>query len=413
MAVERERFDAGFGELPAGPTAPVRVTSVDAMRGAVMVNMALDHVRDFIHAGAMSFNPLDLGRTTPAIFFTRWVTHVCAPAFMLLAGVGAALLLQRDGSTARVSRFLWTRGPWLIVLELTVMRLAMNFTFDRQYPVLILVLCALGVSMIALAALVHLPLRAVAAIALALVALHNLLDGVQAKQLGAWAPLWNLLHQQGVFVLGGVPFVVAYPVLPWIGVMAAGFCLGHLFAIDQERRYRLLLAGGSALVVLFVVMRSINVYGDPSRWSAQSSAVFTALSFLNTTKYPPSLAFILMTLGPVLLALAWLERRRPGLDHPLTVIGRVPLFFYVVHFWLIHVVASAMAWLRYGTASFDILFMPLPSMGGAAELFPAGFGYSLPVTYAVWVGVVLAMYPLCRRYDRFKSRHRAWWTSFV
>jgi uncharacterized membrane protein len=244
-----------------------RVTSVDSVRGVVMVIMALDHVRDFVHAGAMTFNPLDLSRTTPELFFTRWITHVCAPAFMLLAGVGAGLLLQRGGSTAGVSRFLWTRGLWLIVLELTVMRLAMNFTFDPQYPVIVLVLCALGISMIALAALVHLPLGVVAVISAAVIVLHNLLDGVRAAQFGAWGGVWNLLHQPGVVILGGVPFFVAYPVLPWIGVMAAGFCLGHLYTQEQERRRRILLAGGAALAIVFVLVRAIDVYGDPAPWS--------------------------------------------------------------------------------------------------------------------------------------------------
>jgi uncharacterized membrane protein len=391
-----------------------RVTSVDALRGLVMVIMALDHVRDFIHAGAMSFNPLDLTRTTPALFFTRWITHICAPAFMLLAGVGACLLLQRDGSAARVSRFLWTRGVWLIVLEVTVMRLAMNFTFDTQYPVLVLVLCALGIAMVALAPLIYLPVRVIAAIGLALILLHNLLDGVTAAQFGAWAPLWNLLHQPGVFVVAGVPVVIGYPVLPWIGVMAAGYGLGSVFLLEAGRRRRLLMTSGLVLTGLFVVVRLLNIYGDPSPWATQSSGIYTLLSFFNTTKYPPSLQFILMTLGPALIVLAWFDRRGLPPTHPLTVVGRVPLFYYVVHFWLIHVIASAMAWLRYGSASFDFLFMPLPSMGGPAKLFPAGFGYSLPVTYAVWLVVVLSMYPLCRWYDRIRQQHRgSWWAGYL
>jgi uncharacterized membrane protein len=398
--------------MPPPPAA--RVTAVDALRGAVMVIMALDHVRDFIHADAMAFNPLDLARTTPILFFTRWVTHVCAPAFMLLAGVGASLLLQRTGSTARVSRFLWTRGLWLILLELTVMRLAMNFTFSSSYPVLVLVLCALGVSMIALAALVYLPVTAVAAIAAAIVLLHNLLDPIRAAQFGSLAGAWQLLHQQGVFIVGGLPFFVAYPVLPWIGVMAAGYALGSAFQLDPPRRRRLFIGGGVALLVGFVAVRLVNVYGDPTRWSPQPSALFTALSFLNTTKYPPSLDFILMTIGPALLALAWLDRRGLAADHPLTVIGRVPLFYYVIHFWIAHLVASGLAWAQYGAASFAFLFMPLPSMGGPAKLFPPDFGYPLWVVYAVWIGVVAVMYPLCRWYDQVRTAHRtSWWAGYA
>ena len=395
------------------PPAVTRLTSVDALRGLVMVIMALDHVRDFAHAGAMTFNPLDLTRTTPILFFTRWVTHVCAPAFMLLAGVGASLLLQRDGSRARVSRFLWTRGLWLIVLELTVMRLAMNFTFSTQYPVIVLVLCALGLSMIALSALIYLPVRAIAAVSVGIILLHNLLDGVQASQLGAWAGVWRLLHQQGVVLIGGVPFIIAYPILPWIGIMAAGFCLGYAWMLEPQRRRRALVTAGAAMMALFAIVRLINVYGDPAPWSPQPSAAFTALSFLNTTKYPPSLQFILMTLGPALLALAYFDARglRPG--NPIVVIGRVPLFYYIVHFWLIHLVTATMAWARYGAVSAGFLFMPYPSMGGSSKLFPPDFGYPLWVTYVVWVGVVLAMYPLCRWFDRVKARRRTWWTGYL
>jgi uncharacterized membrane protein len=397
---------------PTAPARPGRLAAVDALRGAVMIVMALDHVRDFVHAGAMTFNPVDLSKTTPAIFVTRWITHICAPAFMLLAGIGACLLLQRDGSKVRVSRFLWTRGLWLIVLELTVMRLAMNFTLDWQYPVIVLVLCALGVSMIALAALIHLPVRAIAVISGVILVFHNTLDGVMAQRFGAFAPLWHLAHQVGFFLVGDVPVVIAYPVLPWIGIMAAGFCLGHVFRLERPRRRRLLVSAGTALIVLFAIIRWINVYGDPAPWSPQPSTLFTLLSFLNTTKYPPSLSFALMTLGPALLTLAYFDARPLRVDHPVVVIGRVPLFYYVVHFWLIHVVASALAFARYGTSSFTFFFMPLPSMGGSAKMFPPEFGYPLWVAYVVWVGVVLAMYPLCRWFDRVKRTSGAWWASY-
>ncbi len=390
-----------------------RVTAIDALRGAVMIVMALDHTRDFFHAGAMSFQPEDLARTTPLPFFTRWITHVCAPAFMLLAGMGAFLRLHRDGSTARLSRFLWTRGLWLIVIELTVMRLAMNFTLDTQYPVLVLVLSALGLSMIALSALIYLPMSALAVVSLMLISLHNLLDGIDASRFGDFAGLWRILHQPGFFTLAGVPIVVGYPVLPWIGVMAGGFCLGRVLVLEDAQRRRVLAATGIALLLLFAVLRAVNVYGDPVAWSRQDSVMFTVLSFLRTTKYPPSLAFLLMTLGPALLALAALDKRRLGPDHPLVVIGRVPFFYYVAHFWALHALASLMAYLRYGAASAGFLFSPLPSMGGSAERFPPDFGYPLWVTYVVWVGVVVLLYPLCRRVARAKARTSAWWASYV
>ena len=201
-----------------------RLTAVDALRGAIMIVMALDHTRDFLHIGAMSFSPEDLSRTTAALFFTRWITHICAPVFMFTAGLGAFFRLQRPGTIkADLSRFLWTRGVWLVIVELTIMRLAMNFSLDARFPVILPVLSALGLSMICLAVLVHLPRHVLAIGSLAVVALHNLLDGVQASTFGALAPVWNLLHQQGFFVLGGIPFVVAYPLVPWVAVMALGF----------------------------------------------------------------------------------------------------------------------------------------------------------------------------------------------
>lgn len=379
-----------------------------------MVLMALDHTRDFFHAEAMLFSPEDLTRTTPILFLTRWITHVCAPAFLFTAGLGAFLRLQRPLSTkAQLSRFLWTRGLWLVLVELTVMRVAMNFSLDARYPVLLLVLWALGVSMIALAALVHLPPRVLAVLSVAVIIVHNGLDGVQPSQFGALAGLWNVLHQPGVFFLAGVPVVAGYPLVPWIAVMAAGFCAGPVFLRAPQERRQFLLRWGTVLVVGFVLLRALNIYGDPQPWSAQPSAVFTVISFLRTTKYPPSLFFLLMTLGPALLALAYFDRRGLGGSHPLVVLGRVPLFYYVLHFFALHLLASTLAWLRYGSASFAFFFNPLPSMGGPAPLFPEGFGYPLWITYVVWIAIVVLLYPLCRWFAGLKARRRDWWLSYV
>jgi len=379
-----------------------------------MVLMAIDHTRDFIHVGAMSFSPEDLTRTTPVLFLTRWITHICAPSFMFLAGTGAFLRFARDGSEPALSRFLWTRGVWLIVLELTVMRLGMNFSIGPPNPLLLIVLTALGMSMIALAALIHLPRPLLLTVSLAVIALHNTLDGIRASQFGAFAPVWNLLHQQGAFTLGRMTIVVAYPVLPWIAVMALGFWFGPVLLLEPARRQRAILVAGAAMTAGFVALRLLNMYGDPSPWSHQRSALFTILSFLRTTKYPPSLQFLLMTLGPALISLALFDRTRARWVDRVAVIGRVPMFFYVVHFWLIHVVASTLALVRYGRASFAFLLHPLPSMGGAPSLFPSGFGYPLWAAYLVWIGVVAAMYPLCRWFADLKSRRRdEWWVSYV
>ncbi len=404
-------------ETPAPPgwlPTPARLTAVDGLRGLVMIVMALDHTREFLHVDAMHFAADDLARTTPFLFLTRWVTHLCAPVFVFTAGMGARLRMDRGGcAPAQVSRYLWTRGAWLILVELTVMRLAMNFTFDLRYPVLLIILWALGWSMIALAALVYLPARAVGALGLGIIAFHNLFDGVQAQQLGAMAWLWHVLHQPGVITVGGVTAVTGYPVLPWVGVMATGFWAAGIYHWDAATRTRALRLAGAACLAGFVALRALNGYGDPSPWSTHSTATFTVLSFLNTSKYPPSLAFLLMTLGPALLLLATLERIDVGSRHPLVVFGRVPFAYYVVHFWLLHVAASTVAFVRDGPASLAYLRHPLPSMGGARELFPQDLGLSLGTVYISWALLVMAMYPLCLWLARVKATRRAWWFSYL
>lgn len=359
--------------------------------------MALDHAREFFHVGAMTFQPNDLTQTTPVLFMTRWVTHVCAPTFALLAGVGAGLRLRRSGETpGSLARYLVTRGAWLVVLDVTVMRLAINFTPSSAYPVLLVVLWMLGASMIVLAALVRVPPRVLLALSLIVMAGHNVFDGVRAADLGAYAGVWRVLHEQGVLILRGVVAVVAYPLVPWVAVMSAGFAMAPVFDWPAGRRQRTLMAWGLAMCAGFVVLRLVNVYGDPAPWRAQPSAVFTLLSFLNTTKYPPSLAFLLMTLGPALLLLRWLERRAPSPGHVLVVLGRVPLLFFVTHFFALHALAALTALAVYGRAAWGIVWMPLPSMGGPASAFPPGFGYGLWATYVAWGVVLVMLWPLCR-----------------
>ena len=398
----------------AGISPATRQTAIDAVRGVVMVVMALDHVRDLVHSGAMSFSPEDLARTTPALFLTRWITHVCAPAFVFLAGLGAYRRLRRDGSRSRLAAYLVTRGLWLILVELTLLRFALNFRMFGGDPWLMLVLCAVGLSMLVLASLITLPARIIGAIGIAIVALHNLLDSVQAQQLGSLAPLWLVLHQQGVFPVAGQAVVVAYPMLPWVGVLAIGFAAGTLYDLDSSSRRRTLVWTGTGLMLAFVALRALNLYGDPQPWASQTTPVLTLLSFLRTTKYPPSLLFLLMTLGPVLLALAWFDRGQPTTRYPLAVIGRVPLFYYVGHFLLAHVIASCLVWVRYGDFPLSFLSGPFPSVGGTREAFPPDIGWPLWVVYAVWFFVVLAMYPACTWYGRLKSRHRdTWWVGYV
>jgi uncharacterized membrane protein len=388
-----------------------RITSVDALRGAVMIVMALDHVRDFFHRAAMTHSPTQLATTTVAIFLTRWVTHICMPVFLFTAGMGACYW-RRNGhrTTGELSWFLVTRGLWLLVLELTAMRLAFDFTFGRDLPVLLITLWALGMSMIALAALVHLQGRTLAVLSVGVLCLHNLLDPVRARTFGPLAWLWTLLHQPGAIPVGGVIVVVGYPILPLAAIMAAGYAFAaHVNLADPGSRAAVRRLGGW-LCVAFVLLRGLNVYGDPVRWSVQPTAAMTVVSFLNTTKQPASLDFVLMTLGPALVLLAWLGTRHFSLRHPLIVFGRVPLFYFLGHFFLAHVLFIGVIWARYGIFT----LRPPPSMGDTASLFPPDFGFPLLAAYLAWVVVVASMYPLCVWFGAFKTRHKTQaWTSYV
>lgn len=390
------------------PVARTRVQAVDVLRGLVIVLMAIDHTRDFVHAPAMAFPPEDLTQATAATFLTRWITHFCAPGFMLCAGIGAYLRLRR-GTIAELSRFLWTRGLWLILLEFTIVRTGFFFRLIEA-PFLLLVFWALGMSMIALAALIRLPRRVILAISVAMMAGHNLLDGVTPRQLGPAGWVWQVLHVQGLLSVSPL-VIVAYPLIPWIGVMAAGFCLGRVYDLPTDHRRRLLMRLGVALTLGFVVVRALNGYGDPRPWAVQGEPLFTVLSFLNATKYPPSLAFLLMTLGPALLFLAWTDRLRVAERNPLLVFGRVPLFFFVVHIPVIHAAAIAMNAVRYGAAPF--LFLPPPTLGTPRDAFPADYGWDLGVVYAVWIAVVASLYAVCLSYMRLKARRRDWWLSYL
>ncbi len=369
-----------------------RVASVDALRGLVMIVMALDHTRDYFHSQALLFDPQDLTRTSVAIFVTRWVTHFCAPVFMLTAGLGAFYWRAAGRTTGQLSRFLVTRGLWLVLLELTALRLAYNFGLLGQ-PILLTILWALGWSMVALAALVHLPTRVLLAVSLAIVALHNLTDPLRSD---SW--VWKVLHVSGPIQAHGVVIVVGYPLIPWVAVMALGFCLGPVMAMEPTSRRRWLVRAGLAATAAFVVLRALNVYGDPAPWTRLG-----LLSFLKVAKYPPSLDFLLMTLGPALLLLAWLDTRRFTPQNPLQVFGRVPLFYFLLHLYLIHGLAALLALLRYGHAGF--VFGSAPSM----DSYPAGYGYPLPTVYLIWLAVVAVCYPLCRWFVGVKQRRRDWW----
>jgi uncharacterized membrane protein len=368
-----------------------------------MILMALDHTRDFF--GSPAQNPTNLATASAGLFLTRWVTHFCAPVFFLLTGTGAYLSLRRR-SPSELSRFLLTRGLWLIFLELVVVRcLAYQFNADYRVTMLV-VLWALGWAMILLAALVHLPRRVAAVIGLLLIAGHNLFDAVRSAN-----PVWAILHSPG-FVVNTPEHVVfvAYPLIPWVGVTAVGYALGQVYSWDAARRRAFLIRLGVGSSLAFLVIRAVNLYGEPGRWTPQKSALFTVLSFLNTTKYPPSLLFLLMTLGPALILLSAVDGRTPRLLRPALVIGKVPLFYFVLHFALIHLLAVGSCFLRYGSAHW---MFESPDLVHYPYTAPPGWGYSLPVVYFVWAVVVVAMYPLCRWFGELKQRRTDAWLSYV
>ncbi len=402
------------------PHSRARVDSVDLLRGLIMVIMMLDHTRDFVHSDAFLFDPTDMTKTYPLLFFTRWVTHFCAPLFVFLAGTGAYFQELRGKPKAELSKFLLSRGLWLIFLEVAVVRPLIFF--NAHYTVvftLLQVIWAIGWSMIALAALIHLRLRSIVVISVGMIAFHNWLDGIRVTSWagpgspvpGFGASLWKIMHQPGpIFPFGypGPAVLVLYPLVPWIGVMGAGYAFGSIYRMNSAERKRVLLRLGGALTACFIVIRAINIYGDPSPWVAQRTPVMTILSFLNASKYPPSLLFLLMTLGPAMLFLAAVEGRgRSWLSKALITYGRVPLFFYLLQWATAHglaIVAGRLAGKPTGYLFSDLAFGPPP---------PHGSGFGLGAVYLLWVLGVLMLYPLCRWFAGVKARRRDWWLSYI
>ena len=387
-----------------------------------MVIMMLDHTRDFVHNAVYQFPPEDLSRTNVALFFTRWITHYCAPVFVFLAGAGSYLQFARGKSKAELSRFLVTRGLWLIFLELTVIRIGMWFNCDYRFLGMLQVIWVIGVSMIVLAALIHLPLKVITGFGLLMIALHNLFDGFRVtgwRGPGTPVPgvpekIWILLHQPfQAFPIVGFPspiVLVIYPLVPWIGVMAVGYAFGALYTFDAQRRRRWLLIIGGSATLLFIIIRAINVYGDSFPWSPQKNVVFTALSFVNTTKYPPSLLFLLMTLGPAILTLIWFERRNATrlIGRFFITFGRVPLFFYLLQWYTAHLI-SILLHVAFGKPAGWLLESPLQIFSTP----PQGNGFNLVVVYLAWIAGVRILYPLCRWFAGVKQRRRDWWLSYL
>jgi uncharacterized membrane protein len=422
---------AAAAPLANSPTAAVatgaiergsRVASVDLLRGLIMVFMALDHVRDFF--SGLRILPENLNQTYLALFFTRWITHFSAPGFFFLAGTGA-YLYGRKRSRAEVTRFLWTRGLWLVVLEATIV--FWGWTWAFPLPGLgLLVIWALGMSMIFLSVLVRLPLKWIAVTGLTMIFGHNLLDFLRPEMFGPLSWLWKLLHQQGFIFLGtyqGQPigWFVLYPLVPWIGVMAAGYAFGAIMARPAEERQRLSLRIGAAAFVLFLALRLTNVYGNamvgggsvsPGPFVAQPTVEKTIIAFFNVEKYPPSLQFLLMTLGLELMALSWFDRlslKGAGgwLADKITVFGRVPMAYYLMHLYLIHAMAIVVAMI-YGQPYQWLLW------GGFFANAPqSGYGHGLPFIYLMWLLAVVILYFPCKAYADYKARSKKWWLSYL
>ncbi|MHC4845450.1 MAG: DUF1624 domain-containing protein [Planctomycetota bacterium] len=405
-------------DVVAGSARP-RIDSLDLLRGLVMVIMALDHARDYFHS---PLRPEALPDVGAGLFFTRWITHFCAPVFVFLAGTSAYLFATRGRTRRELSRYLLTRGLWLIVIELTVVRF--GWLLELSYDMVILqVIWAIGASMVVLSALVWLPVPLVAAVGVVMIVGHNLLDGLATNErltalwatldvpalaaLGSFDQLWALLHVQSMLILPGLGtnVLIAYPLVPWIGVMAVGYGFGALARRDPTRRPTTFLRIGLAATAAFLLLRALNGYGDPLPWESQDSSTATLIDFLNTQKYPPSLLFLLMTLGPAIACLAWFESARGAVARFFITIGRVPFLYYVLHIYLIHIGSRLFAWARFGSDGLDWNLM----QGAPAPAHDLG----LWVTYVAWAAVVLALYPVCRWFAAVKQRNKSAWLSYL
>lgn len=386
---------------------PSRIQSIDILRGAIMIIMALDHVRDFFHDSAMTADPLNLSTTTPELFFTRWITHFCAPIFVFLSGVSAYISGQRK-TKEELSAFLIKRGFWLIVVELVVISLAI--TFNPLYNVLIFqVIWAIGWSMVILGLLLKTSYKIILGAGVLLVAAHNLFDYFAGA--GDSVAMRILVTSPGAFIpyAANRGILVAYSILPWTGIMLLGYCFGVLYrsGTDSIYRHRRLLQWGLGVLALFVVLRLINQYGDPAPWSVQERPLYSLLSFVNVTKYPVSLQYTCMTIGIAILLLRVLERQTGAVSRFLMVYGKVPFFYYVLHFFLVHLLC-VLFFFASGRTAAEIVDMNSPFL-----FRPVNYGFDLWVVYAVWVSVILLLYFPCRWFGRIKQERRDWWLSYL
>jgi uncharacterized membrane protein len=387
-----------------------RFDSIDILRGLVMVLMAIDHTRDYFHADSFLFSPTDLTQTTAPIFFTRWITHYCAPVFVFLAGTSAYMVQKRKGKDY-ASRFLFTRGIWLIFLEMTIVSIGWSFTISPGG--FMQVIWAIGLSMVVLSLISRLPYWIIFSLGLLIVFGHNALDGVTFQEDSIAESIWKVLHTGGALSFGPFTYYFAYPVLPWFGVMFLGFIFGKLYTDENlaVHRKKWLLGMGLGSIALFILLRVPNIYGNPSAWEQQDSTLFNLLAILNAHKYPPSLQYMLMTLGPAFLFLAFTEEFRGRVANFFLVFGRVPLFYYILHLYLIHALAILNVMFFFPDHSWKMMLI---DDWRAYNNSAIGYGFGLVGTYAATALVVALLYPVCKWYGTYKARHpEKWWLSYM
>jgi uncharacterized membrane protein len=387
-----------------------RIQSIDLLRGIIMIIMALDHTRDFFHSEAFTGDPLDLNTTTPFLYFTRWITHFCAPVFVFLAGTSAWLQSRRK-TKQELSRFLITRGLWLILIEITVITLGISG--DIHFGLIILqTIWSIGISMVILGLIIWLPFYAILVTGLIIVFGHNALDFAEDYYKGEVSVFWHFLHLPTVLPLGdGHSLGIFYPFLSWAGLMMLGYCCGKIFtAIEPPQRNKVLLWMGIGLLLFFAAVRAVDIYGDPGNWAEQKTGLNSFLSFMNVTKYPPSLLYMCATIGPALIFLALIKNVQSRFAKIIIVYGRVPFFYYILHFYLLHGL-SIIFYLARGH-SFAEGMKGVPGL--PFKFAVPGEGNSLWVVYAIWIAVIIALYPLCKWYDNYKTNHpEKKWLSYL
>ncbi|MES2516617.1 MAG: heparan-alpha-glucosaminide N-acetyltransferase domain-containing protein [Bacteroidota bacterium] len=373
-----------------------RIQTIDFVRGLVMLIMAIDHIRDLMYISTGIPDPTDLSKTTVGLFFTRWITHLCAATFVFLSGTSVYFSFQKQQYIAESKRFLLTRGLWLIVLEFTVITFAI--WFDIQFRTFLFqVIAAIGFSFIILAFLLKLPPKTIGIIGLIIIFGHNALQGISLGQNPVVSFIVSILFGGGLAQLPNTTMVIGYPIVPWLGIMLAGFGFGQF--LEQPNRQKRLWQLSAGMIILFIVLRFLNIYGDPVKWSVQKDAVFTFLSFINITKYPPSLLYVLITLGISISVMAMTEGVKNKFIDIVTVYGKVPLFYYLIHWYSIRFLTIALMYLQ-GYSWKDFVF-------GTFEFGkPKGpSGVELPMIYAIWFGLIVALYPLCKWYGAYKLAH--------